>query len=126
MTGLYGRFFIAGSSPTNATMIRVILYVPKNSTDTMSIGYREPVDKDRYTILEERFLSVGTNSATADNTPTEKIVTIRRKLRMHTQFSTVGGTAADIARNPVRLYFASSSASDSVINGFIYAYYTDT
>lgn len=126
LTGMYGKLFLVnatGASPT--TLCRVILYIPKEANDTLAgLSYYSPPDQDRFTILKEQFLTIGTNGVGASaNIPSSRILNFKRKLRNTVQFS--GSNGNDVSKNPIRIYMVSNTPDDISVRGFVYTYYKD-
>lgn len=118
--------FIRNNMTTAGTnLIRMILYIPKDPQGFLpNVGFYSPLDKDQYTILQDRYMTLGSGTSANDNDPSVKVVNLRRRLGMHVRYS--GDLSTTVTKNPLYLYFASSSPDGALLDGYIYAYYTDT
>jgi len=124
ITGIYGKFVITGADATN--IVRVILYIPKVASDTMStIDVHNLIDQDSYTVLYDKTFTTtygGTN---------QRIFTIAKNFHrgsrkgLLTQFYGTGST--DWSKNPLKMYIVSDSAaiSDPSLTGHLRTYFKD-
>lgn len=123
MTGQYGKVFLVNTG-ANTSLVRWIMYIPKEANDALSsLQYSDPIDKDRYTVLEDRFLTLGSLQNDNGSIPATKIVNIRRRLRNTVQFS--GSGATSYTKNPIKVYAVSNSADNISVRGYVYSYFTD-
>lgn len=126
MSGLHGKFVIAGADTTN--IIRVILYIPKDHDDTLTadvLEVKDIVNMDKYTVLTDFYITTSQNGNDA------KTFSIRRKFNKGKKRGIVtqwqSSTSTDFSKNPLRLYIVSDSGivSHPALTGYIKLFYKD-
>ncbi len=124
VTGIYGKLAIAAADTTN--LVRVILYIPKDPSATMSgVSYSSSPDLDQWTILFDKMVAVSTNG------PGIKSFTIKKKFNKGRRAGILSewhsSNTGDHSKNPIRFYAVSDSTavSDPALSGYLYVYFRD-
>lgn len=126
LSGLNGKFVIAGADTTN--IVRVVLYIAKDVDDTLTadgVEVYNAIDLDRFTVLSDFFVTTSSNGSDA------KSFTIRRKFNRGKKRGIsahwASSSASDYAKNALRLYIVSDSGvvTHPALTGFIKLFYKD-
>lgn len=127
LTGLYGQFICRQADTTN--IVRMILYIPKNKTVTMSaaggIGVLSAVDLDKFTVLEDKLLHM--NNVGGNQKYAKIAKKFNRGSRAGIKVQYDGTTATDVTENDLRLYVVSDSTviNDPAFLGNMRTYFKD-
>lgn len=126
VTGIYGRFAFRQADTTN--LIRVILYIPKDPSDSLTSGlvdYIGAVDLDRFTVLSDKLVNVNVAGKN------QQVMTLARKfnkgIKKGITVQYTDGTGSNCTKNNLRLYMVSDSAAtaDPSVYGYMRIYYKD-
>lgn len=107
VTGFFGRYTFTYGDATN--IIRVVLYIPKDKDDTLALIPHGIIDKNQFTVLEDR--TIGVSSAG----PGIKTITIKKKfnkgVKRGIKVEYDGTLGTDITSNSIKLAWVSDSAA---------------
>lgn len=106
MTGYYGKLFLTNDRATaGSNLMRMIIYMPKNSNanlSTLNPGFYAPLDKDQFTILQDKYITLGSSFNANDNQPTVKHFDIKRKLYNRVEYS--GSASTSVQKGAIYIY----------------------
>lgn len=123
VTGYYGKFQIAGADTTN--IVRMIIYISKENTTMSGVSTYDLVDLDKYTILEDKIVTLSQNGEFIKSFTLGKKFNRGAKKGMTVQFD--GNTGADVVKNDIKMYVVSDSlaVSDPTFSGNVRLYFKD-
>lgn len=123
VTGVYGNIILQASDATN--IIRCIMYISHDTDDLISVSHYGLVDQDKYTVLMDKYITVGTAGTGVRHFTLKKSFKRGNRKGVNARFSGTGST--DYARNAIRLYFVSDSAAAShpFLDGQLRTYFKD-
>jgi len=119
-------FFHNQNSVDNSQLCRVVLYFPKNVTDTISTGTSAValIDKDRYNVISDRLVPLSRNGQPCRLYNLVKLFNKGLRKGVHIRFSDV--TANDFEQNRLMMYLVSTSAVNfPVVKGWWRFYFKD-
>lgn len=121
VTGIYSQFALEAGDTSN--VVRVILYIPHDTDDDLSISPTQLPDMDKFTILYDKLFVMG-------NSPSVKTFQIRKKFakgsRKGIRVSYAGGSSYP-TKNAIKFFAVSDSSvsPDPIINGTARVYFKD-
>lgn len=125
VTGYFARLAFAVGDTTN--LIRVVVYIPKDSDDSLSSGtdIHTNIDLDKFTVLYDKLVALNANGDAVKVIQFKKKFNRGRRRGVNARY--FSGTGTDIAKNAIKLYVVSDSlaAPDPTISGGMRVYYKD-
>lgn len=113
VTGMYYKLIAEHNyNNTQHEMVRVIMYIPKNTTDSMSTevqppGVNDNIDFNKYTVLYDRKVCLN------QYTPCHQFLIKKRWHKKGLGLTFDGNGAGDITKNKVQIYIVSNVSNSA-------------
>lgn len=124
LRSFYGKFTAGQHASATASVLRVVLYTPKQNDNLLSsLDYIDRIDQKSQIVWVDKLITLNSNTPVKRFTISYKFYNKMRK-GMLTQYS--DGTSASIDKHPVYLLMVSNEDTNTVtVNGDATLYYKD-